>query len=66
MLEEILLTIVIGYAFSYIAVKAIGWAIDWDCRRKNSPAALENWIRELKSKPLPEQQPEHTESSRLY
>lgn len=48
MLEKILLTIILGYAFSYIAVKAAAWWVDWDCRRSNTPEARQRWIEGLK------------------
>jgi hypothetical protein len=47
MLEGLLETIILGYAFSYIAVKTIGWLIDWECRRSNTPQMREAWSQKL-------------------
>jgi len=43
MLESLLVTIILGYAFSYIAVKAIGSLIDWECRRSHTPEKMKEW-----------------------
>lgn len=50
MLEGLLVTIILGYAFSYIAVRAICWLIDWECRRSNTPEARQRWAEELMDK----------------
>lgn len=44
MLEGLILTLVIGFALSYIAVKVAVWWVDWDCRRKNTPESRKLWV----------------------
>ena len=62
MLEGILLTIVLSYAFGYIALKAIYFLFD----RPEKPEQRKQWIQELLNKPQPSPLPEHTEYSRPY
>ena len=62
MLEGILLTVVLGYVFSYVALRVIYFLFD----RPESPESRQRWIQEILKAPLPSQEPEHTESPRPY
>lgn len=47
MLENLLLTVIIGFAVSYIVVKVAVWWVDWDCRRSNTPESRQRWVEGL-------------------
>ena len=62
MLEGILLAIVLAYAFGYIALKIIHWAIDLETRRKNTPEWRQRKIQEMTRMQPPSGKPQHGES----
>lgn len=82
MLEGILLTVVLGYVFSYIALKIIHWIFD----RPATPKQREKWLKKIDddqkawlsspefqklnqerlNRQQPAQRPAQTESSPLY
>jgi hypothetical protein len=64
-------TLIIGCAFSYIAVKAARWWVDWDCRRSNTPEHRALLIRqqmqlERLNTPARGPSPDQSESSKTY
>ena len=62
MLEGLLLTLIFGFAFAYIAVRVAVWWVDWDCRRSNTPENRQRLIQEQLNKLGREQPPANTES----